>query len=51
MNNQKKEIKNNQFCILFIEIVMKVSETRSNESIVNCAERVSNTGASGTDQE
>lgn len=51
MNNQKKEIKNNQFCILFIEIVMKVTETRSNESIVNCAERVSNTGASGTDQE
>lgn len=51
MNNQKKEIKNNQLCVLIIEILIKVTETRSNDSIVNCAERVSNTCASGTDQE
>lgn len=51
MNNQKKGNKNNQLCVLFIEILIKVTETRSNDSIVNCAERVSNTCASGTDQE
>lgn len=40
MNNQKKkkEIKNYQLWVIFIGIVIKVTETRSNDSIDNCAE-------------